>query len=101
MIKINKKGFAIPIVLVSLLFLVTIGIAFVFWVLTVSKQTTQKKLTTGDIYNSELGAEQAIERLKRDNVFAAPFVDDNPGSISSYTYTLDGSTIQITIQDEF
>lgn len=97
-----KRGSALVFVMVALLFLAGVGLTFVFWLSSESRQAGRRQAVTKDYYIAEAGTEQALHYVKHEDTdtVTSPGVDLyqwTRGTVTTFTYVVDGVSTSVTI----
>ena len=97
----DKKGSALVFVMVALLFLAGVGLTFVFWLSSESRQAGRRQAVTRDYYVAEAGTEKALHYVKHEDTDTLTGVVDlyqwTRGTVTTYTYVVDGVSTSVTI----
>ena len=88
----DKKGSALIFVMVALLFLAGVGLTFVFWLSSESRQAGRRQAVTRDYYVAEAGTEKAILDVK-----TGSFVWTSTNPPISNTYMIGDAAVEVTI----
>jgi len=88
-----SKGSALVFVMVALLFLAGVGLTFVFWLSSESRQAGRRQAVTRDYYVAEAGTEKAILDVKNP---AGPYIWTKGFNYTS-SYILNGETVTVTV----
>ncbi len=86
-----SNGSALVLTMVALLFIAGVGITFVFWLSSESRQTGRRQAMTRDYYVAEAGTEKAILDIKAGN-----YIWIKNFSYTSF-YILNGETVTVTV----
>jgi len=96
-----RKGSALVFVMVALLFLAGVGLTFVFWLSSESRQAGRRQAVTRDYYVAEAGTEQALHYVKHEDTDTVTGIVDlyqwKKGVVTTYTYVVDGVSTSVTI----
>lgn len=87
----DKNGSALVFVMVALLFLAGVGLTFVFWLSSESRQAGRRQAVTRDYYVAEAGTEKAILDVK-----SGGYIWTKGFSYTS-SYILNGESVTITV----
>ncbi|HAX61256.1 MAG TPA: hypothetical protein DCX95_01675 [Elusimicrobia bacterium] len=87
----NKKGSALVFVMVALLFLAGVGLTFVFWLSSESRQAGRRQAVTRDYYVAEAGTEKAILDIKSGGYIWTK------GFTYTSSYILNGEQVEVKI----
>ena len=87
-----SNGSALVFVMVALLFLAGVGLTFVFWLSSESRQTGRRQAVTRDYYIAEAGTEKAIFDIK-----SGAYVWDPTNPPVTNTYIVDGESVTVTV----
>lgn len=90
---VSKKGSALVFVMVALLFLAGVGLTFVFWLSSESRQAGRRQAVTKDYYVAEAGTEKAILDVKNP---ASPYIWTRGFTYTS-SYILNGEQVEVTV----
>ncbi|MBI5573254.1 MAG: hypothetical protein HY919_01705 [Elusimicrobia bacterium] len=88
-----RNGSALVFVMVALLFLAGVGLTFVFWLSSESRQAGRRQAVTRDYYVAEAGTEKAILDVKNP---ASPYIWTRGFTYTS-SYILNGEQVEVKV----
>jgi hypothetical protein len=94
----NNNGSVLAVAILIVAVLLLIGVSFLFWIKVESRNATQKRTASKDIFYAEAGNEKTINRLQNDAAFAAPFLTLPGGFVTQYTIIIDGQPVNVTVK---
>ncbi|MEW6556504.1 MAG: hypothetical protein AB1349_04015 [Elusimicrobiota bacterium] len=86
-----SNGSALVFAMVAILFLAGVGLTFIFWLSSESRQTGKRQAVTKDYYIAEAGTEKALLDVKNTGYTW------QKGTSTQQTYIINGESVTVTV----